>query len=137
MKKICIAIFIFIFLLSGQKANTNFSLLNYFEGDYYAYVETAQYGGTNLGICHMIEKNVEEKIGESMTIYNFEPIAAIKTLNAKIVKTEQLETGATVIYAYTSLISTSVEVDGQKVNLQFAHYLDHTVVGWPLILGSF
>lgn len=137
MKKLIIAIFIFIFLLSGQKAN-NFSLLNYFDGEYSAYTSSKEYGGTNLGICYMTQsKKVKDKIGESLIIKNFEAGAAIKTLQAKIVKTEYLPTGATVIYAYSNLIPKSIKQNSKDVNLQIACYDDYVVIGWPVIIGSF
>lgn len=138
MKKLWLTIFIFIFLLAGQKTKLNFSLQSYFEGEYCAYVETNEFGGTNLGVCYMTRnRKVPNKIGESMTIYNFEPISALKTLQATVIKTETLTDGTSVIYAYTDLIDKTVDVEGKKVNLQLACYEDHTVIGWPLILGSF
>ncbi len=76
-------------------------------------------------------------VGESIKIENFEPIAGLKTLKAKVVATENLDNGATVIYAYTNLIKDSVKIANNDVNLQIAHYDEYTVIGWPLILGSF
>ena len=70
-------------------------------------------------------------------IENFEPIAAIEELNAKILFTEFLGIGASVIYAYTDQIGRYVNVNGEKVNIQIAQYNDYSVIGWPLILGSF
>ena len=137
MKKIWIMIFIFAFLLAGQKVK-DFSLLNYFDGEYVAYTNSNNFGGTNLGICYMTEnKKVKSKIGESMVIKNFEAGAAIKSLQAKVIKTEHLPTGASVIDAYSNLIPQHISVDGQKSNLQIACYEDYVVIGWPAILGSF
>ena len=132
-----IAVFIFIFLLSGQKAS-NFSLLDYFDGEYSAYTSSCEYGGTNLGICYMTQsKKVKNKMGESLVIKNFEAGDAIKTLQAKVVKTEYLPTGATVIYAYSNLIPKSIKQSNKDVNLQIACYDDYVVIGWPVIIGSF
>lgn len=137
MKKLIIAVFIFIFLLSGQKAS-NFSLLDYFDGEYSAYTNSCEYGGTNLGICYMTQsKKVKNKMGESLVIKNFEAGDAIKTLQAKVVKTEYLPTGATVIYAYSNLIPKSIKQSNKDVNLQIACYDDYVVIGWPVIIGSF
>ena len=72
-----------------------------------------------------------------MIIKNFEAGAAIKTLQAKIVKTEYLPTGATVIYAYSNLIPKSIKQDSRDANLQIACYDDYVVIGWPVIIGSF
>lgn len=137
MKKIWIMIFIFIFLLTGQ-SNKEFSLLEYFDGDYSAYVTTAEYGGTNLGACYMTSnKKTKNRIGESMVIQNFEVGSALRTLQAKVIKTEYLPTGATVVYAYTKAIKNSVKVDDKTVNIQIACYDDYVVIGWPVIMGSF
>ena len=54
-----------------------------------------------------------------------------------IVKTECLSSGLVIIYAYTNLINDYVEVDNKKVNIQIANIEDCSVIGWPLILGSF
>ena len=76
-------------------------------------------------------------IGESISVKNLEVASAIKKLNARVVKTEYLEGGTTVVYAYSNLINDRVEVFGKSVNLQIAITDDKTVIGWPLILGSF
>lgn len=138
MKKFLITIFIFVFLLSGKQSSLQFSLLDYFDGEYYAYVESSDYGGTNLGNCYMTTcAGTQNKIGESMVVYDFEPANAIKLLQAKVIKTEYLSTNATVIYCYSDQISKHIKIDNQKSNLQIACYEDHVVIGWPVILGSF
>ncbi|MBQ8615225.1 MAG: YwmB family TATA-box binding protein [Clostridia bacterium] len=129
----------FIVLLSGNQEYVDFSLLDYFSGTYTVY--TSNSTGTDsvdLGFCYMNSKPVADHVvGESMVIINFEVGDAIKTLNAKIVKTEYLEDGTTVIYAFTNLIPEKVQVSGRNVNLQIATKEERTVIGWPLILGSF
>lgn len=141
MKKILIALFLFVLLISTATTKNNFTLNDYFTGNYYAYTKTElDKNGTNLGSCYMYNcqiKDVSLLVGESMVINNFEPANALKQLKAQVRKTEYLETGASVIYAYSPLINTDVEVDGKKVNLQIACYDNFCVVGWPLILGSF
>ena len=118
----------------------NFSLTDYFSGEYYAYTENpASENYIFLGFCYMNKGKVMQHnlVGESMVIKNFEPISAIKTLNAKIVKTEVLDSGAVVIYAYSSFINKNVTLENEKVNLQIAYYDNYSVIGWPVILGSF
>lgn len=139
MKKLMVVIFMFIVLLSGNEEKEQFSLLNYFSGEYTVYTSNSTgEDSVDLGFCYMNSKPVSEHIvGESMVIMNFEVGNAIKSLNAKVIKTEYLEDGTTVIYAFTNLISEQVQVLGQYVNLQIATKEDRTIIGWPLILGSY
>ena len=131
----------FLILISGAKTTNSFSLLDYFSGEYYAYTASpASDNFINLGSCVMNIGELNENvpiIGESLTIKNFEPISALKTLNAKTIKVEHLETGATIIYAYTNKINKNVTIENQKVNIQIAIYPNYSVIGWPLILGSY
>lgn len=134
-----IVIIMFLIILSGVKSESKFSLLNYFSGEYIVYTSKAgSENSINLGFCYVNSKPVKDYVvGESMTIKNFEVGSAIKTLNARVVKTEYLEDETIVIYAYTNLIRDDVEIFGKKVNLQIATRDETTVIGWPLILGSF
>ena len=139
MKKLMVVLFIFIVLLGTINTQKEFSLLNYFSGEYTVY--TSNKNGTdsvNLGFCYMNSQKVDDCIvGESMEIKNLEVSSVIKTLNAKIIKTEYLEDRTTVIYAYSNLIEEKVNVSGSFVNLQIAIKGDKSIIGWPLILGSF
>lgn len=141
MKKLLIFILMFLILISGAKTTNSFSLLDYFSGEYYAYtMAPASDNFINLGNCVMNIGELNEDvpiIGESLTIQNFEPISALQTLNAKTIKVEQLETGATIIYAYTDKIKKNVTIENQKVNIQIAIYPNYSIIGWPLILGSY
>ena len=138
MKKISIVIIVFLIVLSGAKMEKNFSLLNYFSGEYTAYISNNVDGAINLGFCYMNSKPTSEKVlGESMVIENFEISSALEILNARVVKTEYLDDGTIVIYAFSNLIDETKEVFGQKVNLQIATRNERSVVGWPLIFGSF
>ena len=140
MKKFFIVIVMFLVLISSKNAENNFTLLDYFSGEYTAYTEEQISNNcVNLGFCYMQDKNVESRflVGESLKIVNFEPINALKKLNAKIVKTEYLEDGLVVIYAYTILIKEKVEIDNKNVNIQIAQNDDYSIIGWPLILGSY
>lgn len=139
MKKFMVVIVMFLVVLTSSNLETNFSLLNYFSGEYTAYTST-QNGedATYLGFCYMnSQKPSENLIGESMMIKNFEVASALETLKARVVKTEYLQDGTTVIYAFTNLIKGQVRVDNYLVNLQIAEKTDYYIIGWPLILGSF
>lgn len=139
MKKLAVVVFMFIVLLGGVEDYEQFSLLNYFSGEYTVY--TSQESGensVNLGFCYMNSQPVKDYVmGESMVIDNLEVGDALNKLKARVVKTEYLEDGTTVIYAFSSLINQNVEVDGKKVNLQIANKEERYIVGWPLILGSY
>ena len=141
MKKLLSILILFIILVSNHHGVEPFTLLDYFSGEYVAYSNAPLTDSSiNLGFSIMNTGRVPEKssvIGESMTITNFEPMAALKTLQAKLIKTENLPTGTQVFYAYTDKINSYVSVDGKKVNIQIAYYEDYSVIGWPLILGSF
>ena len=140
MKKMLICFALFIILLSGAENKRSFSLCDYYSGYYVSYSNTPLNNNSiYTGSCYInTEKtNLSNTIGECITINDFEPASALKELKARVVKTEYLETGATVIYAYSNLIPRSVCVENEKVNLQIAYYETHSVVGWPLILGGF
>ena len=138
MKKFLVVIIVFLILLSGVETKSNFSLLDYFSGEYTAYTSQELNNSIDLGFCYMNVQPVDSEVmGESMVMFNFEIGSALDKLNANVVKTEYLHDGTTVIYAYTKLINEKVEVDGKKVNLQIATKEDKTTIGWPLILGSY
>ena len=140
MKKLMIAIFMFVVCSNGFEKNNSFSLLDYFAGEYSAYseVKIENKSKTDLGFCFMYNEPVDQGlVGESVKIEDFEVASAIKTLNAKVVKTECLDNGTVVIYAYTNKINKTVEINNKKVNLQIAHNDEYAIIGWPLILGSF
>ena len=140
MKKFLVVIVMFAVLMCSKNVENDFSLLDYFFGEYTSYTEEmCDSNSLNLGFCYMQngKDNSAELIGESLKIYNFEPIDALKKLDAQVVKTECLGSGVVVLYAYTDKICDYVEIDNQKVNLQIANNNEYTVIGWPLILGSF
>ncbi len=137
MKKLFVCLAVLVGLVYCYSNNSNFSLQNYFSGVYYCYTESEiDSTSLNLGFCYMSNSYSSNLIGESMIVENLEPIAAITSLNAKIIKTEQIN-NASIIYAYSSAINSYVTIDGKKVNLQLACYDDYCVIGWPLILGSY
>ena len=82
--------------------------------------------------------NSKDIIGESLYFNNLEIASAIKTLKAKVKFTEYLkEQKLTIIYAYSSLINCYKTIDHIKVNLQISTCDEYSVIGWPLIYGSF
>ncbi|MBO5910051.1 MAG: hypothetical protein J6Q15_00930 [Clostridia bacterium] len=92
-----------------------------------SYISTSRKGATNKDI-----------IGESLYFDNLEVGSAIKTLKAKIKFTEFIkEQNLTIIYAYTLLIPTSKIIDNIKINLQISTCNEYSVIGWPVIYGSF
>ena len=139
MKKILIIITLFIMLITGGENKETFSLLNYFSGEYYSYTTSAiNSSSVNLGACYMTSTPAETHcIGESVKVNNLEPISAIKTLKAEIVKAEMLQNGAVIFYCYSPNIKSSVSAFNKKVNIQLAYYEDYSIIGWPLILSSF
>ena len=129
---------VFAVLIGCYSHKDKFTLQDYFAGTYYCYSQTANNNASvDLGFCFLNYEESSNPIGESMVIENYEPISAIEKLNANILKTEHLDNGATVIYAYSNKIGTSVDLNDKKVNLQLACYEDYCIIGWPLILGSF
>ena len=137
MKKLFIAVFLMMLLISNVKYPKEFTLLDYFDGEYACYVNDRGVG-LDLGFCSMVDEKIDEEcVGESMVIRDLEVGGAIKALDAKVVKTECLDSGCIVLYAYSDKINKSVFIDNKEVNLQIAYQEDYSVIGWPLILGSF
>lgn len=129
-------------LTATYDTRTNFTLKNYFNGDLTCYTqESDSASALNLGFCYANNGTQLNKcsniVGESMVLHNMEVGNIIKSLKAKIVKTEYLEDGTVVIYCFTNLLNNKVKVDNRNINIQIAQKEDCTVVGWPLILGSF
>ena len=141
MKKLFIFFALIVVLFYSNNYKTDFSLEDYFSGEYYCYTEQpVNNNSINLGFCHLTINQKSSKnniVGESVTTKNIEINSALQTLKAKVIKTEYLSNGTTVIYAYTNLIKSSVELFNTKVNLQIALNNNTTTIGWPLILGSF
>ena len=139
MKKLIAVLIVLICLLYVFNVNKQFTLLDYFKGEYLAYTSNmVDEDSFDLGFCYMNSKTIKDGIvGESVKVKNLEVASAIKTLNAKVVSTEQLEDGTVVIYAHTRLISNKVLLNNKNVNLQIAIKDDLCVIGWPLILGSY
>ena len=124
---------VLLLVLSQFQPSKNFSLLNYFSGEYIVYT-AGQENQINLGYCKINTRHANKDIvGETLILYNCEVATALETLNAKVIRTEYLERGVTLIYAYTSLIGKKVECYNQFVNIQIAIQDDKTIIGWPTI----
>ena len=138
MKKIFAIVIIFAVLIGAYSGKDQFSLQNYFSGEYCSYSDApASKDSIFLGTCYLNSGvKSDSLVGESVKT-NVQPSTAIKKLSAKVIKTELIDDGATIIYAYSALIPKSVRVNDSQVNLQIACYDDYTIIGWPLILGSF
>ncbi len=138
MKKILIIISLFTILLSSTP-NVDFTLLDYFDGEYFAYSNVPlSKDYVSLGSCYMNLGEVDGKIiGESMIIQNCELASVIEELDAEIIMVEVLTDGTNVLYCHTDLIARHIKLDNKDVNLQIAQNYEYTVIGWPLILGSF
>lgn len=82
--------------------------------------------------------NKKDIVGESLCFNDLEIGSAINTLKAKIKFTEYIENqNLTIIYAYSSLISTYKKINNVKVNLQISTCTEYSIIGWPVIYGSF
>ena len=138
MKKFIFFIVIAIILINSKHNTQQFSLNNYFTGSYYCYTNSKNSNGINLGFCNLSTTKAKQNtiIGESMQVENLEISTAIKSLKAKVVKTEYLN-NQTIIYAFTPLIKTNIILNNKKVNIQIAIKNNISTIGWPLILGSF
>ena len=139
MKKIIIFLILIMVLFYSHNYKNDFTLTDYFSGDYSYYSNTKNEDSLNLGFCYLSKTKLKNSstMGESITCKNLEVANAIKVLNAKVVYTEYFENGTTVIYAYSPLINKTVKVKNKNINLQFAITNNSTTIGWPLILGSF
>ncbi len=125
-----------MFIIMANVDDRSFTLLDYFDGEYTAYTKEYQEGSVDLGFCYMSSK-ADSVIGESIMVENIEIANVINDLKMKVINTECLDNGTIVIYGYTNKISDSVEVGNKKINVQIAHNDSYSIIGWPLILGSF
>ena len=111
MKKFLVVIAVFLVLICSKNVENDFTLLDYFSGEYTSYTEeTENEESLNLGFCYMQNVDVDKNklVGESLKIYNFEPIDALKKLNATLVKTQIIATTIAIIlnfFIYETLIN--------------------------------
>lgn len=77
-------------------------------------------------------------VGETLYFDNLEVGSALNKLKAKVKFTEYLsEQNLTILYAYSTLIPKHETIKNVKVNLQISTCSHYSVVGWPVIYGSF
>ena len=136
MKKfIVLAVLLLILILNSVQTKSNFSLKDYFD-----FGELTIYSNYKSEILPNVSMNTYkgEVIGESLFLKNYEADAILKKLNAQIKFLEYIDNlDLSIIYAYSPIISKTVELKNTSINLQIAVANDYLVVGWPMILGSF
>lgn len=141
MKKFIVLPILLLIIICNIYNKQEFSLSTYFnQGKLSYYTNTATNTlSVKLADSYMsLTKPNAKIIGESMYFNNLEVISAIKTLKASVKFTEYLsEQNLTLIYCYTSLIPTYKYVKSNKINLQISTCEEYSIIGWPLIYGSF
>lgn len=123
MKKLFILIMLlFILLLNAYSQQSEFTFTNYFE----------------IGSITQYKQQNKTLIGESAFFNNVEIDNILSKLNAKIQFIEYIkESDITILFCTSPLIYKSIKVKNKIINLQIAIAEEYTVVGWPMILGSF
>jgi len=145
MKKIIIVLIIcLLFTCNIFIKPKNFTLKNYFSSGLLHIYTSKPINETSIHLANTYVStsskglSKDDLIGESIYLENLEVDSAISKLKAKIKFTEYLdEQNLTLIYAYTKLIEKYEMVNNVKVNLQISTCSEYTVIGWPLIYGSF
>ena len=145
MKKIIIILILtLLFACNIFIKPKDFSLGNYFDSGLLHIYTSRPINETSIPITHLYMSTSNKGItkgdivGESLYFSDLEIDSALKKLKAKIKFTEYLdEQNLTLIYAHTSLISKYKMVNNVKINLQISTCNEYSVIGWPLIYGSF
>lgn len=144
MKKICIILILtLLFGCSFFVKPKQFNLRSYFNSGILHIYTKYPINNTSLPISNLYMSNCtsgskNQIIGESLYFENLEVGNALSTLKAKIKFIEYLKNQKlTIIYAYTNLIPKYEIVNNIKINLQISTCEQYSVIGWPLIYGSF
>lgn len=145
MKKIIIVLILcLVFSCNIFIKPKEFSLQNYFDSGLLHIYTNRPINETSIGITNIYISTSNkgltkgDVIGESLYFDNLEVNSAIQKLKAKVKFTEYLsEQNLTLIYAYTNLISKYEMVNNVKINIQISTCDEYSVIGWPLIYGSF
>ncbi|MBQ8522174.1 MAG: YwmB family TATA-box binding protein [Clostridia bacterium] len=145
MKKIIVILVLcLLFACSIFIKPKEFSLQDYFDSGLLHIYTNRPINETSIAITNIYmstsNKGIKKGdiVGESLYFKNLEIDSAITKLKAKIKFTEYLEEQhLTLIYAYTNLISKYEIVNNVKINLQISTCDEYSVIGWPLIYGSF
>ena len=121
-----------------------FSLNNYFDSGLLHIYTHRPINETSIAISNLYMSTSNKGVikgdivGESLYFNNLEVGSAIQNLKAKVKFTEFLDDqNLTLIYAYTTLIPKYEMVNNVKINLQISTCDEYSVIGWPLIYGSF
>lgn len=147
MKKLIFIFSLFLILFCSiffAPQNTDFSLINYFDGDIMYTYTNENINSTSVKITNTYMSssakgaNRRNLLGESMYFDNLEVGSAIKTLKLSVKFTEHLKSEhLTIIYGYSPLINTTKYIKGRLINVQIAISSEYTIIGWPAIFGSF
>lgn len=145
MKKIIVILILtLLFACSIFVKPKEFSLQNYFDNGLLHIYTNRPINETSIAITNIyMSSNTKgvtkgDIVGESLYFKNLEVSSAISKLKAKVKFTEYIdEQNLTLIYAYTNLISKYEIINNVKINLQISTCDEYSVIGWPLIYGSF
>lgn len=137
MRKKAVLLIVFLFMLTGMWYLNSDNELRKFGSLYETYTESLSSSGKIIKSDDGLHKICFLKVGESVTVngdINYETI--LEHLNARLVFTESILEG-TSYYAYTSRLKGKTELKGKSVNLHIFVGKNSTVVGTPMIFGSF
>ena len=145
MKKIIVLIILcLLFACSIFVKPKEFTLQNYFDSGILHIYTKRPINETSMQLVNIYMSSStkgatdEDIIGESLYFDNLEISSAINTLKAKVKLTEYIdEQNLTIIYAYSNLIPSYETINNVKVNLQISTCNEYSVIGWPVIYGSF
>ena len=145
MKKIIVVLILcMVFACSIFIGPKTFTLKDYFnEGVLHIYTthpinETSIYLVGVYMSSSSTGANKNDIIGESLYFNNLEVGSALNKLQAKVKFNEFVkDQNLTIIYAYSKLIPTHKMIKNKKVNLQISTCEEYSVIGWPIIYGSF
>ena len=135
MKKL-LAVIVVIFAILNNVHIKDFSLNDFFNGEITYYSNLKNTDSRDLGFCYSASDKNNQIIGESIVVKNVELNSVLNRLGAKVVKVETVG-DKIIVYAKSNKIPASINLFGDKVNLQIAYTEDRCVIGWPLILGDF
>ncbi|MBQ7797865.1 MAG: hypothetical protein IJ371_01940 [Clostridia bacterium] len=145
MKKVFIVLILcLLFACSMIVKPKEFSLQNYFNSGMLHIYTNRPINETSIYLANTYmstsTKGIKKGdiIGESLYFQNLEISSAINKLKAKVKFTEYIDNqNLTLIYAYSTLIPKYEMVNNVKINLQISTCDAYSVIGWPLIYGSF
>ncbi|MFQ6724290.1 MAG: hypothetical protein ACLRFE_03035 [Clostridia bacterium] len=145
MKKIFIVLILSLVFACNIFIKPNeFSLSNYFNTGILHIYTKRPINETSIAISNLYISNnnkgakKNDIVGESIYFTNLEIGSALNKLKAKVKFTEYIsQQNLTLIYAYSNLIPKYEIVNNVKINLQISTCNEYSVIGWPLIYGSF